>query len=84
MDQELSELRDLQNKIDSAKLKLAELSAKEAFLEEQQTSILKELQDLGTSPENLLTTIQDLRAELNQEVAVIKQQLLKLPLELFL
>jgi len=76
-------LETLQQKIEAAKLRLAEVTAKEKLLSDQKAEWQAELQKLGVTPETLEATIQELEEQYSLELQKIEEQLAKLPPQLY-
>ena len=78
----MDKLKEFQEQIETAKQKLAEISAREKVLADQKATLLAELATLGVAPEKLNTTILQLEATLNDQMLAIQSTLAQLPKEL--
>lgn len=76
------QLAEFQKQIDSAKLKLAEVSAKEKILDDQKVELVDELARLGATTDSLETIIKGLEQEVTNQLNNINQILSQLPPEL--
>ena len=75
-------LETLQQQVDQAKLKLAELNAKEKLLEEQKAVLLIELNTLGIEPKGLHAAIEQLEIDITKQLDDVQMQLTLFPPEL--
>ena len=74
-------LEELQNKIETVKTKLADLTAREQLLAEQEQTLNGALAQWCVTPEQLEDTIKKLNEEYTAELQCIENQLQQLPPE---